>query len=85
MLQSGRVCAPHLLEQGADPDAAWRRNEPLPIRHGPLLFDFKSLPKPEFVPSRAEQAAAAEDGAEGAALAGKKRKAADEPASNGVL
>ena len=81
ILQSGRICAPHLLDQGVDPDAAWRRNEPLPIRHGPLLFDFSWLPKPQLVPSKAEEEAAAADGAP---LVGKKRKAADEPAANGV-
>ena len=91
---TARVCAPHLLEKQLDPDAAWRRNEPLPIKHGPLLFDFKWLPKPQLVPSKAEAAAAngSADGDSGAAqgapaassLAGKKRKAAEEPTANGA-
>ena len=46
MLRSGRECPPKLLEQGQDPDTAWRRNEPLAIKRGPLLFDFSWLPKP---------------------------------------
>uniref|UniRef100_A0A7S2C3K2 Uncharacterized protein n=1 Tax=Haptolina brevifila TaxID=156173 RepID=A0A7S2C3K2_9EUKA len=94
MLQSGRACPPQLLDQGVDPDAAWRRNEPVPIKRGPLLFDFKWLPKPEFVPSKqvadapmdeADAAAvpAANSAAPGASvpdsLAGRKRKAADMP------
>ena len=95
VLESGRMCAPHLLERGVDPDSAWRRNEPLPIKHGPLLFDFRWLPKPQLVPSEAEQAAAAggavvhRSAAEAplvaSVVAGKKRKAAEEPASNNTL
>ena len=82
VLQSGRMCAPHLLERGVDPDSAWRRNEPLPIKHVPLLFDFKWLSKPQLVPSEAEHAAAAEAPLVASAVACKKRKAVEEPASN---
>ena len=78
ILQSGRICKPHLLETHLDPDAAWKRNQPLPIKQGPLLFDFKGLPKPVTVPSKAELAAAeAEVGAD------RKRKATEEPTANG--
>ena len=52
VLQTGRACAPQLLDQGIDPDAAWRKNEPVAIKVAPLLFDFKWLPKPEFVPPK---------------------------------
>lgn len=72
VLQSGRVCPPSMLEAGVDPDDAWRKNEPLPIKRGPLLFDFRSLRKPELVPR-------ADGGAEPEPAAGSKRKAADEP------
>jgi hypothetical protein len=94
ILQSGRICVPHLLEHGVDPDAAWRRNEPLPIKQVPLLFDFKWLPKPQLVPSKAQQAAGAcgaadsrgaEEPAAALVVAGTKRKAAEEPASKGSL
>jgi len=82
MLTSGRVCPDHLLEEGMDPDAAWRRNEPVPIKRGPLLFDFSWLPKPQLGPA-----------ADGPAVAppavGQKRKAAelgaDAPSTNGVV
>ncbi|KOO23443.1 enhancer of polycomb-like 2 [Chrysochromulina tobinii] len=67
---------------GMDPDAAWRRNEPVPIKRGPLLFDFSWLPKPQLGPA-----------ADGPAVAppavGQKRKAAelgaDAPSTNGVV
>ena len=51
-----------------------------PVKQGPLLYDFKWLPKPQLVPSKAEAAAAAAGGAQ---VSGKKRKAADEPTANG--
>ena len=65
-----------------DPDAAWRRNEPVPIKRGPLLFDFSWLPTPQLGPA-----------ADGPAVAppavGQKRKAAelgaDAPSTNGVV
>lgn len=85
MLQSGRVCKPHLLETHLDPDAAWRANKPLPIRQGPILFDFKGLPKPTFVPSKFESStdSGAASGPEASVAAGKKR-ARTEDAPNGV-
>lgn len=84
ILQSGRMCKPHLLETHLDPDAAWKRNQPLPIKQGPLLFDFKGLPKPVRVPSKAELAAAGGAGAaEAEAGADRQRKATEEPTANG--
>ena len=82
MLQSGRACPPAMLDEGLDPDAAWRRNEPVPIKRGPLLFDFSWLPKPQLVPS-----ANGPSDAEGGAVVGQKRKAADleHPSTNGVM
>ena len=56
ILKSGRVCPTRLLETHLDPDAAWKSNEPLPIRRGPLLFDFNGLPKPNLVPSKSADA-----------------------------
>ena len=83
MLRTGRACPPQMLEQGVDPDAAWRRNEPVPIKRGPLLFDFKWLPKPQFAPSTsgAGDAPSISDGAaeHAGGLAGRKRKAQGEP------
>lgn len=79
MLQTGRVCQTAMLETHLDPDAAWRANKPLPIRQGPLLFNFGALPKPSLVPSRAELAA---QPAAQAAAVGKKR-ARTEDAPNG--
>jgi len=33
----------HMAEDGGTPDEAWRNNEALPIKHGPLLFNFACL------------------------------------------
>jgi hypothetical protein len=55
ILSTGRVCSPSLLERHVDPDDAWRHNKPLKIKQGPLLFDFKWLPRPELVPSQEQQ------------------------------
>ena len=98
---SGRVSKPHLLHPAAaDPDAAWKRNEPVPKKDGAsILFDFKWLPKPELVPPTLRHDAAAAVGSGGApeamdveedvaaapaSLAGRKRKAADDPMENGA-
>lgn len=92
MLQSGRACSPQLLDQGINPDEAWRRNEPLPIKRSPLLFDFKWLPRPEFVPSKTVADAPTDEvhaaaalppnpgpGADASSLVGRKRKASEVP------
>lgn len=52
ILSTGRTCSPSALERHLDPDEAWRQNRPLKIKQGPLLFDFKWLPRPQFVPSQ---------------------------------
>jgi len=49
VLMHGRLRAPVLRAEQMDPDAAWRQNRPLQIKRSPLLFDFKSLPKPDLV------------------------------------
>jgi len=56
VLATGRVCPPALLERHLDPDEAWRANKPLQIKHGPLLYNFDWLPKPDLVPSLASDA-----------------------------
>ena len=94
---SGRVSKPHLLHPAAaDPDAAWKRNEPVPKKDGAsILFDFKWLPKPELVPPTLQHDEAAGAAGEAmdveedvaaapASLAGRKRKAADDPMENGA-
>ena len=80
MLLSGRACAPQLLDADIDPDSAWRRNQPVPIKRGPLLFDFTWLPKPLMPPSIHTEA----DDALALALVGRKRKA-EAPAEGGVV
>lgn len=55
ILSTGRICSPSLLERHVDPDDAWRQNKPLKVKQGPLLFDFKWLPRPQLVPSQEQQ------------------------------
>ena len=89
ILSSGRLCKPKLLEEGIDADLAYENAQAEdgggedgggpPARRGRLLFDFKSLPKPTFVPSQAEGGSAPmeTDPPPAAAASGKKRKAAE--------